>query len=59
MFSINSEHELTQRQSAKALANLGVNIANKRDIALKGTQLCLRICSDEVYSYVLHTVGIV
>ena len=31
-----SDHELIQRQSAKALANLGVNPDNKRAIALKG-----------------------
>ena len=33
---LDSEHELIQRQSAKALANLGVNTDNKRSIALKG-----------------------
>lgn len=31
-----SDQELIQRQSAKALANLGVNPDNKRAIALKG-----------------------
>ena len=33
---INSNNELIQRQSAKALANLGVNSENKRRIALAG-----------------------
>ena len=33
---LDSDHELIQRQSAKALANLGVNVDNKRDIASKG-----------------------
>ena len=31
-----SDHELIQRQAAKALANLGVNSDNKRKIALAG-----------------------
>ena len=35
-FVVASDHELIQRQSAKALANLGVNPDNKRAIALKG-----------------------
>jgi Armadillo/beta-catenin-like repeat len=33
---LESDNELILRQSAKALANLGVNANNKRDIALKG-----------------------
>ena len=33
---LESDYELIQRQSAKALANLGVNSANKRKIALAG-----------------------
>lgn len=33
---LSSDHELIQRQAAKALANLGVNSDNKRKIALAG-----------------------
>jgi len=33
---LDSDHELIQRQSAKALANLGVNSENKRRIAEEG-----------------------
>ena len=33
---LESKHELIQRQSAKALANLGVNADNKRRIAEAG-----------------------
>ena len=33
---LDSNNELIQRQSAKALANLGVNSENKRKIALAG-----------------------
>lgn len=33
---LDNSQELTQRQSAKALANLGVNIENKRKIAESG-----------------------
>ena len=33
---LSSDHELIQRQAAKALANLGVNNDNKRKIALAG-----------------------
>ena len=33
---LDSDHELIQRQSAKALANLGVNSENKRKIAEEG-----------------------
>jgi hypothetical protein len=33
---LGSKHELIQRQSAKALANLGVNADNKRRIAESG-----------------------
>ena len=33
---LNSNYELVQRQAAKALANLGVNVDNKRKIALCG-----------------------
>ena len=33
---LDSEHELIQRQSAKALANLGVNTENKKRIADEG-----------------------
>lgn len=33
---LESKHELIQRQSAKALANLGVNADNKRRIAESG-----------------------
>lgn len=33
---LESEHELIQRQAAKALANMGVNGENKRKIALAG-----------------------
>lgn len=33
---LESKHELIQRQSAKALANLGVNADNKRRIAERG-----------------------
>ena len=33
---LDNEHELTLRQSAKALANLGVNAENKRKIAAAG-----------------------
>ena len=39
IFLLDSNHELIQRQSAKALANLGVNSDNKRDIALKGVRV--------------------
>ena len=33
---LGSSHDLTQRQAAKALANLGVNADNKRKIATAG-----------------------
>ena len=33
---LNSDHELIQRQAAKALANLGVNIENKKKISEAG-----------------------
>jgi Armadillo/beta-catenin-like repeat len=36
IYLLESDNELILRQSAKALANLGVNANNKRDIALKG-----------------------
>jgi hypothetical protein len=44
---LDTNHELTLRQSAKALANLGVNSDNKRKIAVAGSygaacQFCCR-----------------
>jgi hypothetical protein len=49
---LDSPHELIQRQSAKALANLGVNADNKRAIALKGVSACILVFTTHCHQLV-------